>query len=163
MKIPAQAFVQTSPNDLSPGRIFMFRGHCALRVSHGEAFQGILMLSGPRTGSVFQVVSGMAQVMAVVPPFNWFPVVAHDAQPTVEDDAEGTLALTSDGPAIVGLEARNNWDPTYFSFAVDGRGIEAQGVRRALRFEQWFVELCHADRPFKSLGTLAEIDRRRQE
>jgi hypothetical protein len=162
VKIPAQAYAQVSPNELEPGRLFLFRSHWALRVSDGAEFQGILMLDGERAGAVFQLAAGIAQCMAVVAPFNWFAMVADDAKPTVEDDPEGALMLTANGPVIVGLDARNEWDPTYIAFASDGQQIEAQDVHRSLRFEQWSVELCHPDRPFKSLGTLVELDRRKQ-
>lgn len=162
MKIPAQAFAQLSPSDLAPGRLFKFRGSWALRVSHGTEFQGFLMLEGERAGWVLQLGAGMAQAVAIVEPFSWFPMVAGDAKPTLEADQTVTLTLTTDGPVIVGADARDDWDPTYIAFAADGQGVETQDLHRAMRFEQWSVELCHKDRPYSSLGTLLEVDWRKK-
>lgn len=162
MKIPAQAFAQVYPRDLTPGSLFKFRGGWALRVSQGAEFQGLLLLEGERAGWVIQLGAGMAQCVTIVEPFSWFPMVDVDAKPSLEADQTVTLTLTADGPVIVGLDARDNWDRTYIAVGPDGQGVEAQDLHRAMRFEQWSVELCHKDRPCSSLGTLLEIDRRKK-
>ena len=162
MKIPAQAFAQRYPKDLKPGSLFKFRGSWALRVCHGADFQAFLMLEGERAGWVFQLDAGMAQTVAIVEPFGWFPMVSIDAKPTLEADRTVTLTLTESGPVIVGADAQNDWDPTYLAFSINGEGAEAQDLCRAMRFDQWSVELRHGDRPFVSLGTLLQIDRRKK-
>lgn len=162
MKIPAQAFAQVYPGDLAPGSLFKFRGGWALRVSQGKEFQGLLLLEGERAGWVIQIGTGMAQGLAIVEPFSWFPVVDGDAKPTLEADYTVTLTLTTEGPVIVGADARDDWGRTYIAFAIDGQDVETQDLYREMRFEQWSVELCHKDRPYSSLGTLLEVDRRKQ-
>lgn len=161
MKIPAEAFAQRYPKDLKPGALFKFRGRWALRVSHGADFQAFLMLEGERAGWVFQLDGGIAQTVAIVEPFGWFPMVAIDAKPTLEADRTVTLTLTESGPVLVGADARNDWDPAYIAFKINGDETEVQELYRAMRFDQWSVELRHRDRPFDSLGTLLQIDRRR--
>lgn len=161
MNIPAQAFAQLYPKDLAPGRLFKFRDSWALRVSHGAELQGFLILDGERAGWVFPLGPGMAQSVAIVEPFSWFPMVSVNTKPTMDADRTVTLTLTTEGPAMVGADSQNDWDPIHIAFGPDGQSIEEQDLYRAVRFEQWSVELCHRDRPYSSLGTLLEIDRRK--
>lgn len=163
MKIPAQAFAQLYPKDLASGCLFKFRDSWALRVSLEADLPGFLILEGERAGWVHLLGTGMTQSVAIVAPFKWFPMVARDAKPTLEADRTVTLTLTAEGPVMIGADARNDWDPTYIAFAPDGQSIEVQELYRALRFEQWSLELCHEERPYLSLGTLLEVDRRKKD
>jgi hypothetical protein len=162
MGIPAQAFVEINPTVLAPGRLFLFRGYWALRLAVDEAHQAFVMLEGERVGAVLQTASGMAKTIAIAEPFSWFPLIAMDNKPAILDDPKGSLAITATGPVVVGLDARNDWDPTYLAIASSGRAEEAQEPYRPLCFAKWSVEVCHQDQPLKSLGTLAEIDRRKK-
>lgn len=161
MKIPAQAFAQLYPKDLAPGRLFKFRDSWALRVSHGAEVQGFLILEGERAGWVYPISPGMSQVVAIIEPFRWFPMVSVDAKPTMDADRTVTLTLTGNGPVIVGADSRDDWGSTYIAFGPDGQSIEEQDHYHEVRFEQWSVELCHRDRPYSSLGALLVIDRRK--
>lgn len=161
MKIPAQAFAQRYPLDLTPGQLFKFRDSWALRVSHGEERQGFLLLQGERAGWVYEIGPGMAQCLAIVEPFGWFPMVLVEDKPTAQADRTLTLTLTPGKPVIVGADALRDWDQTYIAFGSDGRAIEVEDLYRAMRYEQWSIALCHRDRPFSSLGTLLDIDRRK--
>ncbi len=164
MKLPAQAFAEISPRELEPGRLLKFRGQWALRVSRVEGFEGILMFEGDHAGKVFQIAEGMAKSLAVVHPFGWFPVVARDVGPSADAATTITLAMTSEGPALTGADPRDRmFKDTYLSFGLDGHGIDNDDVLRASRFEQWSAELFHDSRPFVSLGTLFEVDRRGQQ
>ncbi|SKA14794.1 hypothetical protein [Novilysobacter spongiicola] len=144
MKLPAHAFAEISPMDVLPGQLFKFRGGWALRVTYREATQGFLMLSGERAGWVHEIAAGMSAVIAIVPAFGWFPLV-EDETPTTDALLTSTLMLTEAGPAICGV------------------GQEVDGPHRVRRYEQWSAELFHESRPFVSLGTLLEVDRRGQQ
>jgi hypothetical protein len=157
--IPAQAFAQACPGDLTPGSLFKFRGFWALRVVHGDDLEGFLMLEGENAGRILRMKTGLPQVFCIAAPFCWFPSVSPDAKPTLEGGEILGLTLTTHGPAILGLDSLDQWNPTYLAFAKTGQSVDAQGSRRAFRFEQWSVELCHKDRPFESLATLIEVNR----
>lgn len=159
-KVPAQAFAQLYPKDLAPGGLFRFRGSWALRVAREADFHAFLMLEGERAGDVFELAEGMAEEVAIVQPFGWFPMMSLTASPTQKDDWPLTLALTEAGPAIVGAYSRNDWTPRNLAFSPKGECIETVELYRTARFDQWSVEVCHIDRPYQSLGTLLQIDRR---
>lgn len=160
MKIPAQVFAQSHPDDLAPGTLFRFGGSWALRVSRDTYFQGFLMLEGERAGSVFELRDGVQQVAAIVHPFCWFPMVVSDAVPTLEAERTATLTLTEKGLVIVGLDARDQWGSSYLDFSLAGEDFDSLDLHLGMRFDQWSVELCHTDRPYVSLGTLLQVDRR---
>lgn len=160
MKISAHAFAQMYPKDLAPGSLFRLRGRWALRVSSDDIPQGFLMLEGERVGEVFALTAGVAQVVAIMQPFGWFPTVSSEAEPSLEPEWTAVLALTGSGPVVVGSDARDDWDPTFLAFNTNGVGADAQDLHRAMRFGQWSIELCHVDRPYTSLGTLLQVDRR---
>lgn len=163
MKLPAQAFAEVHPKDLEPGRLFKFREQWALRVSHAEEFEGFLIFEGDHAGKVFKIGDGMARSVAIVHPFNWFPVVAGDAMPSRSGAITITLAITSAGPVLMGSDARDHFGDDYLSFGLDGRGVDGSDLHRASCYEQWSAELLHDSRPFVSLGTLFEVDRRGQQ
>lgn len=163
MKFPVQAFAELHPKDLEPGRLFKIHGQWALRVLHADEFEGFLMFEGDRAGKVFKIGDGMARSIAIVHPFNWFPVVAGDATPSRDAATTITLAMTSDGPVLTGSDARDHFADTDLSFGLDGHGIDGSNLHRASRYEQWSAELFHDALPFVSLGTLFEVDRRRQQ
>lgn len=157
MKIPAQAFSQVAVSDLAPGSLFIFRDRWAVRVSSDADFQGFVLLEGERMGRVFQLASGTAHSIAIMSPFAWFPALSLDAKPMVETNRTPALTLTCDLPVIVGIDARETWEPNYLAFGMDGQGVDMPDLYRAARFEKWSVELCHRDRPYVSLGTLVEV------
>lgn len=162
MKFPAQAFAEVHPKDLEPGRLFKFRDLWALRVSHAEEFEGFLIFEGDHAGKVFKLGDGMAQSLAITHPFNWFPAVG-DAMPARSEALTVSLAVTSNGPVLTGSDAQDHFGDDHLSFGLDGRGVEVPNLHRASRFEQWSAELFHDSRPFVSLGTLFEVDRRGQQ
>src|SRR3546814_754383 len=120
------------------------------------------MLEGERTGQVFGVSPGMAQSVAIVDPFSWFPMVAINAKPVWGTSKVPTLALTVTQPILVGVDADDSWGPNYLAYTVGGQGISMQELNRTAHFDQWSVELCHKDRPCLSLGVLLEIDGREE-
>ena len=164
MKLPAHAFAEIAPMDVLPGQLFKFRGGWALRVAYREAIQGFLMLSGERAGWVHKITPGMPTVIAIVQAFGWFPMVSQDETPTTDAALTSTLMLTEAGPAICGVETGgDSYDPEHLVFTTAGVGQEVDGPHRVRRYEQWSAELLHASRPFVSLGTLFEVDRRGQQ
>lgn len=163
MKFPAQAFAEIHPKDLEPGRLLKLHGQWALRVSHAEEFEGVLMFEGDHAGKVFKIGDGMVRALAIIHPFNWFPVVDSDATPSRDAAATITLTVTSSGPVLTGSDPRDRFDDTYMTFGLDGRGIGGSDLHRASRYEQWSAELFHDSRSFVSLGTLFEVDRRGQQ
>ena len=162
MGMPAQAFAEISPNDLAVGQLFLFRGFWGLRVSIEAQFEGLLVLEGDRAGSAYQLTPGMAKVVAIAEPFKWYPMLPDGSKTEVVDDPMCTIALNAKGPLITGLDMRHEWDHNYLAISTSGHGVETNEVRNALQFAQWSAELCHQDQPFKSLGTLVEIDRRKK-
>lgn len=162
MKFPAQAFAEAYPKDLEPGRLFRFREHWALRVSHAEDLEGLLILEGDHAGKVFSIGDGMAKSLAIVQPFNWFPAV-QDVMPARNDAFNITLAVTPAGLVLSGSDVRDSFGDDHLSFGLDGRGVDGSDLHRAGRFERWSAELFHEARPFVSLGTLFEVDRRGQQ
>src|SRR5690606_38149917 len=113
-----------------------------------------------RAGDVFELADGMAEEIAIVQPFGWFPMMSLAAAPTQKADWPLTLALTEAGPAIVGAYARSGWSPRNLAFNPKGQCIDGVELYRTARFDQWSVEICHIDCPYKSLGTLLQIDLR---
>lgn len=162
MKFPAQAFAEVYPKDLAPGRLFKFREQWALRVSHAEEFEGFLIFEGDHAGKVFQLGDGMARSLAIVHPFSWYPAVG-DAMASRSEVLTITLAVTSAGPVLTGSDARDHFGDEHLSFGLDGRVVEVPNLHRTSRFEHWSAELFHDSRPFVSLGTLFEVDRRGQQ
>ena len=160
MIIPAAAFAEIEPTELVAGQLFLFRGCWALRATVDESHEGFLVLEGDRAGSMGQMAPGMGKVVAIVAPFSWFPMLSNVAKPAIADDPVCNLALTTEGPLIVCLDGRDDWGRSYLAIAPSGRGTDANEVRRAPQFATWSVALCHQDRPFVSLATLLEIDRR---
>lgn len=160
MKFPAQAFGQLHPSEMPAGSLFKTRDCWSLRVSGGSGFEGALILEGERAGWVVEVRASMAPALGIIAPFSWFPMVLRDAKPALDADRTVTLTLSESGPILMGADARRDWDRDYISFGIDGRSVELQDEHRALRFAQWTVELCHKSRPYSSLGTLCEVDRR---
>lgn len=159
MKLPAQALAEIYAKEVEPGRLFRFRDDWALRVTHDEGFEGFLMLGGGNAGRVHMIGQGMAPSLALVAPFGWFPTVASDTEPSREATIPLTLAITSVGPVLSGIDARSHFDDDYLSFGLDGRGVDVANLRRTSRYERWSAELCLDARPFTGLGTLFEVDR----
>lgn len=164
MSFPAQAFAAVAPRGLDPGRLFKFRGQWALRVAHEKDFEGFLLLEGDDAGQVHAIFAGMVPALAVIQPFSWFPVIDRGAAPSRDATLTLALGITEVGPVLTWLDARDQvWKDTHMTFGLDGRGIDDQSLYRAGRFEQWSAELFHDSRPFVSLGTLFEVDRRGQQ
>lgn len=157
MSLPAQAFAQRAPQDLTPGQLFTFRGHWALRVElQGSQTQAyLLLLQGERAGQIFRIVDGIARTLCVVPPFGWFPAT-EGSTPRVDGVVPASLALSASGVLLPGV-IPDGWGETV-AFGLDGMQVdELRGS--APQFQCWSIELHHQDRPFQSLGTIATIDR----
>lgn len=161
MKLPAQALALLYPQDIAAGRLFRLRDAWALRVSHPE-FEGYVSLEGERSGWIARLATGMPKAVSIVEPFGWFPAMALDAKPISGSDQAATLTLTATGPVLIGLDTRDRWDSTYLAITPDGRAAAMHDLHIAPQYEVWSVELCHIDRPFRSLGTLLDVDRRKQ-
>lgn len=164
MRIPAQAFGEKYPQELSPGQLFKARGIWALRVaydSQGEQ-QGFVALEGENVGQLFRLKAGMARCFAVIQPFGWFPSIDAGSQPRHEALRTATLTVGLNGPLIVGAEL-SDFDPNYIAFGVNGCevvGGESNGS--PFRFENWSAELQHPSRTFESLGTIFSVNRSRK-
>ncbi|MDO0860873.1 hypothetical protein VDR86_20205 [Xanthomonas campestris pv. campestris] len=106
MSIPAQAFADRLPNDLSPGSIFLFRKSWAMLVNNqqeeGDPVLAFLMLQGERAGSLFKVGEGMTRCLTLAEPFGWFASVKEVALPAHDVVDTASLSLTPHGPVVVG-------------------------------------------------------------
>src|SRR3546814_12488376 len=87
-------------------------------------------------------------------------MVAGGDTPSTDADIALTLTVTNKGPVIGGSDARDTWDRTYIAFGLDGCGVAMEDLHRAMRFDQWSVELFHRARPLFSLGVLLELEPR---
>lgn len=159
LKIPAQALAEISPNKMEPGTLFLFRGSWALRVFHAAGLQAFLMLEGERAGSVFEVYEDMAEEVAIIRPFGWFPMTSMPVEPAPQADWPLTMLLTESGPAILGKYEERGGRVSNLAFNPKGECIPAANLHRATRLARWSIGLCYADRPFQSLGTVLQIDR----
>lgn len=163
VSIPAQAFFETHPQKLEPGRLFKLRGNWALRVAFGNdnIHQGFVLLQGECVGQLMRLGEGMARSIAIGHPFSWFPSVEVGAEPKQDVYRTATLTVGPTGPVIIGEEAsRGNYDPDPVAFGSDGLENEDYDPHGGvIGFNRWTVELQHITRPFISLGTIASIDR----
>jgi len=163
MSIPAQAFADRLPNDLSPGSIFLFRESWALLVNNqqeeAEPVLAFLMLQGTHAGSLFKVGEGMAPCLTLAEPFGWFASVKEGSLPTHDVVDTASLSLTSSGPVVVGQMPSQWGDGDKIAFGMDGQPLVDHPRGAVRRFATWSVELCHPTRPFVSLGHLFEVDR----
>ncbi|WP_386337613.1 hypothetical protein O4D10_12250 [Xanthomonas citri pv. citri] len=161
MSIPAQAFADRLPNDLSPGSIFLFRESWAMLVNNQqeetEPVLTFLMLQGKHAGSLFKVGRGMAPCLTLAEPFGWFASVKEGIPPAHEVVDTASLSLTSAGPVIVGQIP--NQEGGEIAFGMDGQPLGDHPSGAVKRFAQWSAELCHPTRPFVSLGRIFEVDR----
>lgn len=157
MSLPAQAFAERAPQDLTPGQLFTLRGHWALRVElQGSQTQaGLLLLEGERAGQIFRIADGISRTLCVVSPFGWFPAI-EGSTPRVEGVVPASLALSASGVLLPGV-IPDGWGETV-AFGLDGMQVE-ELRGSAPHFQCWTIELHHQDRPFQSLGTIATIDR----
>ncbi|KFA27618.1 hypothetical protein FQK02_13840 [Xanthomonas vasicola] len=163
MSIPAQAFADRLPNDLTPGSLFLFRESWALLVNNQqeepEPVLAFLMLQGERAGSLFKVGEGMTRCLTLVEPFGWFASVEEDVLPAHDGVDTASLSLTSSGPVIVGQLPSNWGDGDKIAFGMDGQPLGGYPRGAVRRFAKWSAELCHPSRPFVSLGRIFEVNR----
>ncbi|MFW9441156.1 hypothetical protein ACE8C5_21515 [Xanthomonas euvesicatoria] len=163
MSIPAQAFADRLPNDLSPGSIFLFRESWAMLVNNqqeeGDPVLAFLMLQGERAGSLFKVGEGMTRCLTLAEPFGWFASVKEVALPAHDVVDTASLSLTSHGPVVVGQMPSQWGDGDKIAFGMDGQPLGDHPPGAVKRFATWSAEIFHPSRPFVSLGRIFEVDR----
>ncbi|WP_372353796.1 hypothetical protein ACDH63_07370 [Xanthomonas axonopodis pv. maculifoliigardeniae] len=163
MSVPAQAFADRLPNDLSPGSIFLFRESWVLLVNNqqeeAEPVLAFLMLQGERAGSLFKVGDGMGPCVTLAEPFEWFASVKDGVPPAHDVVDTASLSLTSVGPVVVGQMPSQWGDGDKIAFGMHGQPLGDHPRGAVKRFAKWSVELCHPAQPFVSLGRIFEVDR----
>lgn len=104
MSLPAQAFAERAPQDLTPGQLFKLRGHWALRVElrDSQTPAGLLLLEGERAGQIFRIADGVSRALCIVSPFGWFPAIDGSAS-RVDGVVPASLALSTSGVLLPGV------------------------------------------------------------
>ncbi|MBB4606498.1 hypothetical protein GGR59_002764 [Xanthomonas arboricola] len=163
MIVPAEAFAERIPQDLSAGSIFLFRDSWALLVDNqadpSEPSACFVMLQGDRVGTVFKVVQGMPPCLTLAEPFSWFPAVPQGAMPGHQPLETASLSVTPTGVVLVGGIPDRWGEPDKFAFDMKGQFVGEAPRGAVRRFATWSAELCHPSRPIVSLGRLFEVNR----
>lgn len=157
--LPAQSFAEAYPYHLSPGALFKFRGHWAMRVAYSDVptDQAFLILQGSQAGNLHRMSRGMARALCVSSSFAWFAAVDPGDPAGQEALQSASLVISECGPVIVGGDE----DGDHYAFDLAGQNWPNYLPSAALTcFDRWSVQLALKEQPFRSLGMLFSVDRR---
>lgn len=159
MIMPAQAFAETSPFDMSPGTLFKFRGEWALLVGYDDdPSKDFILLTGPNAGQLKPVARGIAKGVFIKAPFAWFPTIPLDTEPAMGGKHTTSLTLTADGLVIFGGRPEDD-EPEFLAFGLDGQVYrDPPREKGSLRFHQWTAQLHHEQRAYESIAELFVVN-----
>lgn len=159
MIMPAEAFAETTPLDMSNGTLFKFRGEWALLVGYeNDPSKDFIILTGSNAGQLMPVKRGIPKGVFISSPFSWFPAVSLGAEPAIGGKHTTSLTLAPDRLVIFGGRADDD-EHELIAYGLDGM-VYRDPPRDAgtLRFHQWSAHLQHNDRPFESIAELFTVD-----
>lgn len=163
MVVPAEAFADRMPHEMSPGSIFRLRESWAVVVNYMSSDDspapGFIMLQGDRVGTLFRLSDRMAPCITLADQFSWFPAIKPGAIATSNGLETSSLTLTKDGPVIMGRDPERWGRRDTFAFDSNGVLLAETPQGAVKRFSTWTAELCHLSRPFVTMGQLFEVDR----
>ena len=157
--LPAQAFVEAYPHQLPAGALFKFRGFWAMRVAYSDAptDQAFLILQGPNAGQLHSIGKGTARALCVASSFTWFAALDPGDPAGSEALHSASLAISEIGPVIVGGDDEGE----HYAFDLTGQPCDDYRSQAGMtRFDRWSAQLALKDQPFRSLGTIFQVDRR---
>ena len=158
--LPAEAFIETYPYKLPAGALFKHRDSWALRVEYGAkpTEDWFIFLQGARAGHLSVATQGIARALSISDGFTWFAVIESNDPAASDALHTASLAIGEVGPVIVAGDA----DGDHVAFRLNGEPWDDYRAHTAMaRFDRWSIYLSLTADPYRPLGQLCAVDRRR--